>query len=257
MFRPYWTSKRAARNRPPGRAAAARAPLFAARRGRRTLPCVPDDHSAAAARIRGLYQDHARAFDAQRLRHLFERPWLDRFLALLPPRGARVLDLGCGMAEPIAAHLIEAGHRVTGVDAAPALLALARARFPDGEWVEADMRGLDLGGRRFDGVLAWDSLFHLACGDQRAMFSVFDRLAAEGAALMFTSGPAEGVAMGVFEGEPLFHASLGPEEYRALLAAAGFAVVAHRADDPECGARTVWLAHRSSRATQPQAASAG
>jgi len=48
--------------------------------------------------------------------------------------------------------------------------------------------------------------------------------------------------MGSFAGEPLYHASLDRDEYRALLNANGFDVVAHVAEDPTCGRRTVWLA---------------
>lgn len=59
---------------------------------------------------------------------------------------------------------------------------------------------------------------------------------------MFTSGPAHGEAIGSLEGEPLYHASLDPVEYRRLLESEGFAVVAHVADDQSCGGRTVWLA---------------
>ena len=201
--------------------------------------------SGPAAAITGLYERHAAAFDRARGRTLLERPWLERFLALLPP-GGPVLDLGCGMGEPLAAALIAAGHPVTGVDAAPSLIALCRTRFPDQDWRVADMRGLDLR-RRFAGILAWDSFFHLSRADQRAMLPVFRRHAAPGAALLFTSGPAEGEAIGQFEGEPLFHASLAPEEYRTLLDAHGFTMVAHRAEDPECGGHTVWLAQKRSK----------
>jgi SAM-dependent methyltransferase len=200
--------------------------------------------------IPGLYERHAAAFDARRSRELIERAWLDRFTQGLPP-GAPLLDLGCGMAEPIAAHLIGQGFRLTGVDTSPRLLALARARFPGEEWRCADMRGLDLG-RRFAGILAWDSFFHLNHADQRGMFAVFARHAAPGASLIFTSGPAEGTAMGVFEGEALYHASLGPAEYRERLRAHGFDVEAYRADDPGCGGHTIWLA-RELRGAAPKA----
>lgn len=50
--------------------------------------------------------------------------------------------------------------------------------------------------------------------------------------------------MGSHGGEPLFRPSLDPAEYRALLAAQGFEVVAHVANHPECGGHTVWLARR-------------
>jgi SAM-dependent methyltransferase len=196
--------------------------------------------SDEADRIIGLYERHAASFDADRRRNSMETAWLARFLALQPPSGS-ILDLGCGMGEPIARHFIEARYQVTGVDSSPAMIALCRRRFPDAQWALADMRGLSLG-RTFDGILAWDSFFHLRPEDQRAMFAVFRAHAARGAALMFTSGPRRGVAMGSYRDEPLYHASLNPAEYRALLVAQGFAVVAYVPEDPTYGRHTIWLA---------------
>jgi hypothetical protein len=46
----------------------------------------------------------------------------------------------------------------------------------------------------------------------------------------------------VFEGEPLYHASLDGAEYRFLLNQNGFDVAAHVAEDPACNRHTVWLA---------------
>jgi SAM-dependent methyltransferase len=189
-----------------------------------------------------LYDRHAQAYDRQRGRSLFEKSWLDAFAALLPDGGS-VLDIGCGMGEPIARHLIARGFDVTGIDSSATLVAMARERFPQQTWMAADMRALSLG-RAFDGLIAWDSFFHLTPDDQRAMFPVFRDHAAPRAALMFTSGPARGEAIGEFEGEPLYHASLDRDEYRALLMAHGFRVVSHVADDPTCNGHTVWLAQR-------------
>jgi hypothetical protein len=76
------------------------------------------------------------------------------------------------------------------------------------------------------------------------MFPVFRDHALPGAPLLFTSGPAPGEAIGTLQGEPLYHASLGPGEYRLLLGRHGFDVVAHTAEDPDCGGHTVWLARR-------------
>jgi len=194
----------------------------------------------AADDIIGLYRRHARAWDQARGNRLREGTWLQRFLALLPP-GGEVLDLGCGSGRPIARHCLDQGRRVFGVDASPELIALCRERFPDQTWEVADMRTLALG-RRFDGVLAWHSLFHLRPEDQEAMFAVFAAHAAPGAPLMFTSGWNRGVAMGEFQGERLYHASLDPDEYHALLRTHGFKVLAHEVDQAEAGAAAVWLA---------------
>jgi trans-aconitate methyltransferase len=154
-----------------------------------------------------------------------------------------VLDLGCGSGRPIARYLIDKGCAIVGVDSAPEMIALCRASFPRGDWRVADMRELSLK-RRFDGIIAWDSFFHLAFDDQRRMFPIFRDHAGPGAALMFTSGPAHGEAIGEFEGERLYHASLASAEYKSLLDANGFDVVAHEVEDPTCGHHTIWLALR-------------
>lgn len=193
-----------------------------------------------------LYERHAQAYDRDRGRALHERAWLDRFLGHVRP-GGRVLDVGCGMGEPLARCLIDRGFGVVGLDGSPTMIARCRARFPGLEWVVADMRALELS-RRFDGILAWDSFFHLAMDDQRGMFPRFAAHAREGAPLMFTSGPREGEAIGSYCGEPLYHASLAPSEYEQLLATSGFVVRAYVAEDPDCGGHTIWLA---TYATEP------
>jgi SAM-dependent methyltransferase len=198
-----------------------------------------------AERIVDLYERKARAWVADRTRQhsLMEKGWLERFTALMPP-GGTVLDIGCGSGQPIAGYLIAHGYDVTGVDSSPTMIELARGNFPGGRWQIADMRTLSLG-QRFQGVIAWDSFFHLTFDDQRRMFPVFAAHAAPGAPLWFSSGPRHGEAIGNLHGEPLYHASLDPEEYRTLLAANGFSVVAHVAEDPACGGHTVWLARRN------------
>lgn len=171
-----------------------------------------------------------------------ECAWLERFSALLPAK-ATVLDIGCGFGWPIARHLIERGFEVVGVDASPTLIAHCRQQFPEQAWHIANMRSLNLG-RIFQGVLAWDSFFHLAHDDQRRVFAVFAQHAAPGSVLMFTSGTAHGEAIGRYRGEPLYHASLAPAEYREILQSHGFGVDAHVVEDPDCGGYTVWLARR-------------
>jgi len=145
------------------------------------------------------------------------------------------------MGEPIGRYVLERGFHLVGIDSSPSLLALSRARYPAAEWLLGDMRQLALG-RRFDGILAWDSFFHLGMADQCLMFQRFARHARGGAPLLFTSGPTAGERTGTFYGELLYHASLDPAEYEYLLALNGFSVTAYVAEDPDCGRHTVWLA---------------
>jgi trans-aconitate methyltransferase len=198
-----------------------------------------------------LYERHAHDFDQDRGRSLWEKSWLDTCLARTTPSGV-VLDIGCGMAEPVARYMIHAGFRVVGVDSSPSMVAMCHARFPEHEWIVADMRQLNLG-RRFDALVAWDSFFHLRPEDQRGMFQRFAAHARPGAPLMFTSGTGHGETVGAYHGEPLYHGSLDTAEYERLLNAHGFRVLDHRVEDEECAGHTVWLAEYEGTASAESA----
>jgi SAM-dependent methyltransferase len=202
--------------------------------------------ASSAERIIELYERHARAWAVKRANQpgtLMEAAWLDRFRGLLPWQST-VLDIGCGSGEPIARYLAEHGCKLTGIDSAPEMIAICRDSLAQEEWCVADMRSLSLR-RTFNGILAWDSFFHLCPDDQRRMFSVFQAHAELNTVLVFTSGPSFGEVIGTFEGEPLYHASLDGAEYHALLDRSGFAVVDRVVEDPGCGRHTIWLAqHR-------------
>lgn len=196
----------------------------------------------ASRNVIRLYTEHGADFDKQRDRSLVEKTWLDRFTSLLPDGGS-ILDIGCGSGEPIAGYLISKGYDVSGIDASMRLIELCRGRFPANFWAVADMRELGLG-RRFDGLIAWHSFFHLKPDDQRRMFDVFHLHANERTALMFTAGPEHGEALGTLRGEPLYHASLSREEYEGLLRAHGFRLLDQVSSDPQCGGTTIYLARR-------------
>lgn len=192
-----------------------------------------------------IYEAHAKDFDKVRGRTLMERDYLER-VTDLAPTPADLLDLGCGAGEPIARYFIDRGYTVTGLDAAPSMLAICRERFPQMTWLQGDMRSLELNAR-FDVIVAWNSFFHLAADAQRSMFARFKAWSRPNTVLLFTSGFSEGEAIGEMFGHSLYHASLDTAEYASLLDAHGFSVIEHRVEDPTCGGHTVWLAHRDGR----------
>jgi len=200
--------------------------------------------TSASDNVVSLYERLAQEWvgDRSREKVFIEKAWLDRFCALIQP-GGTVLDLGCGPGKPMAAYLLAQGFDICGVDSSPTMISLAHNYFPEREWIVADMRTLSLG-RHFDAVMAWDSFFHLNHADQRRMFPVFRAHAGAGAPLLFTSGPQHGEGIGSFRGEPLYHASLAPDEYRSLFTQFGFEPVADKIEDPDCGLHSVWLARR-------------
>ena len=69
-----------------------------------------------------------------------------RLVDAMAPRGARILDAGCGPGR-LGGYLIKAGHRVVGVDVDPALIAAAEQDYPGPHWLVGDLAELDLRAR--------------------------------------------------------------------------------------------------------------
>lgn len=69
-----------------------------------------------------------------------------RLVDAMVPRGARILDAGCGPGR-VGGYLAEAGHRVVGVDVDPALIAAAEQDHPGPRWLVGDLAELDLPSR--------------------------------------------------------------------------------------------------------------
>ena len=205
------------------------------------------DQTYLSENIIEIYKKHSHAWTELRGEYLYERAWLDRFLALLPQK-SNILDLGCGSGKPIAQYFIEKGYDLTGVDASDCMITMAQQNFPQHSfpnlhWIQADMRTLELD-QKFQGMIAWDSFFHLRSDDQRAMFQQFTKFSEQGTALMFTSGPAHGEAVGDLFGDALYHASLSLEGYRELFQIYGFEEVLMIAEDQDCTGHTVWLVRK-------------
>ncbi len=75
-----------------------------------------------------------------------------RLIDAMVPRGARILDAGCGTGR-VGGHLAAAGHQVVGVDLDPELIDAARSDHPGATWLVGDLAGLDLPAPGFDVVV--------------------------------------------------------------------------------------------------------
>ncbi len=147
----------------------------------------------------------------------------------LPP-GSRVLDLGCGTGVPTARQLVDAGHRVTGVDLSTGMLALARENVPEGEYLQADIAHLppgpplEPGG--FDGVAAFFSLLMLRRSEiPETLRAVHELLAPEGLlALSMVEADVDDVPI-PFLGHTVRVSGYLQDDLRKVVTDAGFEVI--------------------------------
>lgn len=90
----------------------------------------------------------------------FDMNHIQTFANLLP-KGAYVLDAGCGAGRDANLLQYRAGLRVVGLDLSTGLLAVARKHFPDITFIEGNLLELPFENNSFDGVWSNTSLLHL------------------------------------------------------------------------------------------------
>ena len=159
-----------------------------------------------------------------------ERPYIDQFIELTAP-GAHILDLGCGMASPIARYLLDGGHRITGVDSSPEMLRLARANCPKAEFIAGDMVSVELAGH-YHGIVAWDSIFHIPKTQHGKLFQTMHRWLEPNAPVLLSVGASEDEFIAPMFGVDFFYSGHSPEVSLRLLQETGFEILLSEIDDP-------------------------
>jgi SAM-dependent methyltransferase len=95
-----------------------------------------------------------------------------RMVDAMAPRGARILDAGCGPGR-VGAFLHDLGHMVVGVDVDPVLIAAAEEDHPGPTWLVADLAELDLAamgeGEGFDVIVCAGNVMTFLAPSTRAM----------------------------------------------------------------------------------------
>lgn len=144
-------------------------------------------------------------------------------------RGAAVIDLGCGPGLPITEVLVAEGLNVFGIDAAPSFVQAFRRNLPNTPVVCESIQDSRFFDRTFDAVLAWGLIFLLSAEDQKRLIQKFADILVPSGRLLFTSPGKPAVwndAMTALESR-----SLGAEEYRRHLTAAGLSVSSEYEDE--------------------------
>jgi SAM-dependent methyltransferase len=151
-----------------------------------------------------------------------ERERYTHLLRQQVPRGARVLELGCGTGLPTTRALAER-FAVLGVDISAGQLAEARQNVPAASFVQADMACLGLAPASFDAVAAFYSLIHVPRREQPVLLGQVAAWLRPGGWLVATMGTGDDEA--AYEedwlGAPMYWSSYDAATNRRLVAESG------------------------------------
>jgi SAM-dependent methyltransferase len=145
------------------------------------------------------------------------------------PRGAAVIDLGCGPGFPITEVLVNEGLSVYGVDAAPTFVEAFRRNLPNTPVACEAVEDSTFFNRTFDAVLAWGLMFLIPAEAQRRLIQRIADILVPGGRVLFTACAEPAVWNDAMTG--LESCSLGAEEYRRQLSAVGLCVINEYEDE--------------------------
>ena len=100
----------------------------------------------------------------------------------------KVLDIGCGTGYPIAQYLVSRNFKVTGIDISREMINKAKSlKLKNAEFINQDILNFS-SQTKYDGVIAFDSIWHIAKNKQSAIYRKVSSLMRDKAYFIFTHG---------------------------------------------------------------------
>ena len=175
--------------------------------------------------VKSGYNKIADRYLAERTRDSEDVRLLDEFITRLP-KGAKVLDAGCGAGIPISQMLSEK-FEVTGVDFSEAQIELARKNVPHANFICEDMTKLDFPENTFDGICSYYAIIHIPREEHQALLANFYRMLKTSGVALLCLG-AENLTDDIEEnylGTRMYWSHYDRETYLKMLKECGFAIL--------------------------------
>jgi len=122
--------------------------------------------------------------------------------------GRSALDVGCGAGGRIISKLEDQGFVVTGVDVSEEMITLAIQNHPNCSFYVKDICTWETE-KKFNLIIAWDSIFHLPLHMHRAVIDKLCYLLENGGVLIYTFGNAIGEHTDMWHEDEFYYSSIG------------------------------------------------
>jgi 2-polyprenyl-3-methyl-5-hydroxy-6-metoxy-1,4-benzoquinol methylase len=144
--------------------------------------------------------------------------------ASLLKKGGTILDVGCGTGCPIDTFLTERGFKVTGIDISEKMIEKAKAlNLKSASFAVEDIMDFQ-SQQKFDGIIAFDSIWHLPLVKQEKVYALLSSLLKKGGFLLFTSGKERGEIEGEMFNHRFSYSCLGCQELKKALEKSGLSI---------------------------------
>ena len=138
--------------------------------------------------------------------------------------GKSALDVGCGTGGRIIRQLQERGFSVTGVDVSEEMINLAAQNHPNASFYVQDICIWE-SDKKFDFIIAWDSIFHLPLQMHRLVIDKLSSLLNSNGTLIYTFGNAIGEHTDTWHEDEFYYSSIGINDNLAALISNGLTIM--------------------------------
>lgn len=127
-----------------------------------------------------------------------------------------------------------------------AMLDLARTNCPEAELIVGDMVSIALSDR-YDGIIAWDSIFHIPKAEHPALFDNLHRWVRPGGPVLLSLGGSDGEFTDRMFNVEFIYSGHAPDVAAVLLREAGFDILLWEIDDPSSRGHLSVLCRKTAR----------
>lgn len=139
--------------------------------------------------VRTGYNTIASSYAAARTADSEDVQLLDLLVERLP-KGAMVLDAGCGSGSPVAQFLAKS-FRVVGVDFAEEQIRLAKESVPEAALVCADLSNMPFNNETFDAICSYYAIIHIPRNEHSKLLADFHRILRAGGLALLCLGAGD------------------------------------------------------------------
>ena len=174
---------------------------------------VRDGYNAIAAKYLPTRSEDSE--DVQLLQELVERL----------PKGAKVLDAGCGAGVPVTRYLSQF-FDVTGIDFSEEQIRLGRQLVPEAHFLCSDITRLTLMDNSFDAICSYYAIIHIPREEHRALILSFHRMLKPSALVLLCLG-ADDLSKDIqdYLGAPMYWSHFDADTNRNLVKECGFDII--------------------------------
>jgi SAM-dependent methyltransferase len=146
------------------------------------------------------------------------------------PRGAKILDAGCGAGVPVT-KILSLLFDVTGVDFAQAQIEMARQLVPNAKFICHDIVDLDLPDASFDAICSYYAIIHIPRQEHAKLLGNFHRMLKPGGLALLCLG-ANDIEHDIeenYHGSPMYWSHFDADTNLRLIGEAGFEIILSKA----------------------------